>query len=124
MTWSIERLGRRLSVASVMPLALLIGSVHNPTDPMRKASGGPGGAVPTSRYAGVLPVPSSASMASSNANRLDSLLEQHHDARAERGRVLYATGHTPKALVPAKKVRRQCSDHVASARGSTNTPNS
>jgi len=25
MMWSIERLGRRLSVASVMPLALLIG---------------------------------------------------------------------------------------------------
>jgi hypothetical protein len=125
MMWSIERLRRRLSVASVMPLALLIGSVHNPTDPMRKAGGGgPGGTPSTNRYAGVLPVPSSSSIASSTSNRLDSLLDQHHDARAERGRVLYATGHAPKASAPAKKIRRQCSDHVASARGSSNTPNS
>ncbi len=123
MTWSIERLKRRLSVASVMPLALLIGSVHNPTDPMRK-TGGPGGTAPTNRYAGVLPVPSSALNTSSGANRLDSLLDQHHDARAERGRVLYAAGHAPKAPAAAKKTRRQCSDHVASARGNSNTPNS
>ena len=125
MMWSIERLKRRLSVASVMPLALLIASVHNPTDPMRKVGGGgPGGSAPTKRYAGVLPVPSSSPIASNSSNRLDSLLDQHHDARAERGRVLYATGHVPKAPAPAKKIRRQCSDHVASARGSSNRPNS
>jgi hypothetical protein len=124
MMWSIERLRRRLSVASVMPLALLIGSVH-PTDPMRKAGGGgPGGTASANRYAGVLPVPSSSSIASSTPNRLDSLLEQHHDVRAERGRVLYATGHAPKAPASTKKIRRQCSDHVASARGNSNTPNS
>jgi hypothetical protein len=122
MMWSIERLRRRLSVVSVMPLALLIASVHNSTDPMRKSGGG-GGSAPTNRYAGVLPVPSS-SIASKAPNRLDSLLDQHHDARAERGRVLYATGHAPKAPAPAKARRRQCSDHVASARGNSNTPNS
>ena len=124
MMWSIERLRRRLSVASVMPLALLIASVHNPADPMRKVGGGPGGSAPTKRYAGVLPVPSSSPIASKSSNRLDSLLDQHHDARAERGRVLYATGHAPKAPLPAKKVRRQCLDHVASARGNNNGPNS
>ena len=124
MMWSIERFRRRLSVASVMPLAIFIGSVHNPTDPMRKTGGGGAGA-PTNRYAGVLPVPSSSSNASNTPNRLDSLLDQHHDARAERGRVLYAAGHAPKAPTSAKPRRRQCSDHVASARGSnSNTPNS
>ena len=122
MMWSIERLRRRLSVALVMPLALLLGSVHNPTDPMRKSGGGNGNA-PTNRYAGVLPVPSS-SIDSKAPNRLDSLLDQHHDARAERGRVLYATGHAPKGSAPAKARRRPCSDHVASARDTSNTPNS
>jgi len=121
MMWSIERLGRRLSVASVMPLALLIGSVHSPTDPMRKTGGGTG--TPTNRYAGVLPVPSS-SIESKAPSRLDSLLDQHHDARTDRGRVLYATGHAPKAAAPAKNHHRQCSDHVASARGNSTTPNS
>jgi hypothetical protein len=123
MMWSIERLRRRLSVASVMPLALLIGSVH-PTDPMRKSGGAGGNGTPTNRYAGVLPVPSSSSASSQVPSRLDSLLDQHHDARAERGRVLYAAGHAPKAATPSKNRRRQCSDHVASARGSSNTPNS
>ena len=123
MMWSIERLRRRLSVASVMPLALLIGSVHNPIDPMRKSGGG-GNGTPTNRYAGVLPVPSS-SIASTAPSRLDSLLDQHHDARSERGRVLYATGHAPKSPAPAKSTRRrQCADHVASARDTSNTPNS
>jgi hypothetical protein len=122
MMWSIERLRRRLSVASVMPLALLIGSVH-PTDPMRKSAGGGGTGTPTNRYAGVLPVPSS-SIDSKAPSRLDSLLDQHHDARADRGRVLYAAGHAPKPAAPAKNHHRQCSDHVASARGNSNTPNS
>jgi hypothetical protein len=121
MMWSIERLRRRLSVASVMPLALLIGSVH-PTDPMRKNAGG-GTGTPTNRYAGVLPVPSS-SIDSKAPSRLDSLLDQHHDARADRGRVLYAAGHAPKPAAPAKNHHRQCSDHVASARGNSSTPNS
>jgi hypothetical protein len=125
MMLSIERLRRRLSVASVMPLALLIGSVHNSTDPMRKSGGTGGNGTPTNRYAGVLPVPSSSSVGSQAPSRLDSLLDQHHDARAERGRVLYAAGHAPKpAATPSKNHRRQCSDHVASARGSSNTPNS
>jgi hypothetical protein len=124
MTWSIERLRRRLSVASVLPLALLIGSVH-PADPMRKSGGAGGSGTPTNRYAGVLPVPSSSSVGMQAPSRLDSLLDQHHDARSERGRVLYATGHAPKVAAPASKNhRRQCSDHVASARGSSNTPNS
>jgi hypothetical protein len=120
MMRSIERLGRRLSVASVMPLVLLIASTRNPTDPTRKSGGG--SVTPTNRYAGVLPVPSSSSKA---PNRLDSLLDQHRDARAERGRVLYAAGHAPKAATAPKKIRRQCSDHVASVRGSSSsTPNS
>jgi hypothetical protein len=118
---SIERLRRRLSVASVMPLAIFIGSVHNTTDPMRKTGTGTP-TNPTNRYAGVIPVPSSGSMVSSSPNRLDSLLDQHRDARAERGRVLYATGHDPKSAA-AKPHRRQCSDHVASAHSST-SPNS
>jgi len=123
MMWSIERFRRRLSVASVMPFAILIASVHNPADPMRKSGGG---TLPTAnRYAGVLPVPSSSSIASNTPNRLDSLLDQHHDARAERGRVLYAAGHAPNtATAPAKPHRRQCSDHVASARDTSNTPSS
>jgi hypothetical protein len=108
-----------------MPFAIFIASVHSPADPMRKSNGGN---VPTSnRYAGVLPVPSSSSIASNTPNRLDSLLDQHHDARAERGRVLYAAGHAPASkapAAPAKPHRRQCSDHVASARGSNNSPNS
>jgi len=124
MMRSIERLGRRLSVASVMPLALLVGTVHNSTDPMRKSGGAGGNGAPTNRYAGVLPVPSSSSASAQAPSRLDSLLDQHHDARAERGRVLYAAGHAPKAATTAKNHRRQCSDHVASARGSSNTPNS
>ena len=124
MMRSIERLTRRLSVASVMPLAIFIGGVHNSTDPMRKA-GTPGTTSPSpTRYAGVLPVPSSSAIVASSPNRLDSLLDAHRDARAERGRVLYAEGHEPKAAAPAKPHRRQCSDHVASARASATSPNS
>lgn len=124
MMRSIERLTRRLSVASVMPLAIFIGGVHNTTDPMRKA-GTPGTTTPSpTRYAGVLPVPSSSSIASSSPNRLDSLLDAHRDARAERGRVLYGDGHEHKAAAPAKTHRRQCADHVASARAGGTSPNS
>ena len=124
MIRSIERLTRRLSIASVMPLAIFIGGVHNPADPMRK-TGGPGttSTSPT-RYAGVLPVPSSATTVSNSPNRLDSLLDAHRDARAERGRVLYAEGHEHKTTTPAKPHRRQCSDHVASARAGSTQPNS
>jgi len=123
MMRSIERLTRRLSVASVMPLAIFIGGVHNTTDPMRKA-GTPGTAPSPTRYAGVLPVPSSSSIASSAPNRLDSLLDSHRDGRAERGRVLYGEGHERKAAAPAKTHRRQCADHVASARAGGTSPNS
>ena len=123
MIRSIERLTRRLSIASVMPFAIFIGGVHHPTDPMRK-SGGPGTTTSSpTRYAGVLPVPSSSAMVSSSPNRLDSLLDAHRDARAERGRVLYAHGSEHKAA-PAKPHRRQCADHVASARSGGPTPHS
>lgn len=119
MMRSIERLRGRLTVASVLPLAILLAAVHSPTDPMRKTGTG----TPTNRYAGVLPVPSSASIAATSP-RLDSLLDQHRDARAERGRVLYAEGHDRKAATSGKTHRRQCSEHVAVARTSSNSPNS
>lgn len=119
MMQSIERLKRRVSLASVMPLVMLVTGTH-PNDPVRK-SGGTN--TPPNRYVGVVPVPSSSHAAPSVSSRLDSLLELHRDARAERGRVLYATGHAPKPVPAAKPHRGQCTDRVVSARANS-SPNS
>ncbi len=123
MMWSIERLRRRLSVASVMPLALLIGSVH-PTDPMRKSR-----RRWRNRYADQQVLQAySRCPARRSIQKLRVASTRCSISITTRGptEVECSTRRVtlPKQAAPAKNHHRQCSDHVASARGNSNTPNS
>jgi hypothetical protein len=76
-------------------MLIVVGAPAAHSDPVhRKGSG----------YAGVLPIPSSAATATATGTnrRLDPLLAPRHDARAERGRVLYAAGHAPRDTAAAR----------------------
>ncbi|MEP6491043.1 MAG: hypothetical protein ABJF01_00105 [bacterium] len=87
---SIERIVRLLTRHQVAPVMLLVVCVTVP-DPSRRVTG----------YGGVLPVPVPSTPAPTAAPRLDPVLDQQHrDARAVRGRVLYAAGSAPHAQQP------------------------
>jgi hypothetical protein len=84
---SIERIVRLLTKHHVAPVLMLVVCVNVP-DPSRRVTG----------YGGVLPVPAPAAPAPTAVLRLDPVLnQQHRDARAVRGRVLYAGGNGPHA---------------------------
>jgi hypothetical protein len=88
MIGSIESLCRLLARHSMVPVVMLVTGVNTTPDPTHRATG----------FGGVLPVPSSATPATTV--RIDPLLEQHRrDVRASRGRVLYAAGHGPQGAV-------------------------
>jgi hypothetical protein len=117
MMRSMEAFRRQLSTRSVAPVLAIIVTVHSPIDPNRRASG--------TGYGGVLTVPIPAAPTATVA-RMDSLLDAHRDARTERGRVLYATGHDPRATTPSAKTRKQCPSperRLVQGRGSS-SPNS
>ena len=99
MMRSMEAFRRQLSTRTVVPVLAVIVTVNSPIDPMRRASG--------TGYGGVLPVPIPAAPTATVA-RMDSLLDAHRETRTERGRVLYAAGHEPRAVAPATKARKQC----------------
>lgn len=95
MVGSIERLRRRIPVRNLAPMMLLVIGVPG-TDPIAKRIGG---------TAGVITIP--ASPASTTGNRGDILPgDARRDARADRGRVLYAPGHAPRDTVTASPTTR------------------
>ncbi|HTE47327.1 MAG TPA: hypothetical protein VK636_18900 [Gemmatimonadaceae bacterium] len=104
---SIERIVRLLARRQVAPSVIMLVVCIGVPDPSRRVTG----------YGGVLPVPAPSAPAPSTTPRLDPVLDQQHrDARAIRGRVLYATGSarqmqqqqaprtTPKAPCPLQRV--------------------
>jgi hypothetical protein len=98
MMRSMEAFRRQLFTRSVVPVLAVLVTVNSPIDPNRRASG--------TGYGGVLPVPTPAAPTATVA-RMDSLLDAHRETRTERGRVLYAAGHEPRAT-PSVKSRKQC----------------
>ncbi|HEY4133565.1 MAG TPA: hypothetical protein VGM50_23295 [Gemmatimonadaceae bacterium] len=83
---SIQRLRQLVPIWNAAPAILLIINIPLHPDPVAKRPTG---------YAGVLPVPAASSASQLAAARLDPLLGGKRDARADRGRVLYAAGHAP-----------------------------
>lgn len=100
------------------PLTALVIVVPAHPDPVGKRATG---------YAGVLPIPATAA-STARLLRLDSLLEVHRDARAERGRVLYSPGHGPRdtaATVIRAARHHQCpTQRVGQAPRPSNAPTS
>jgi hypothetical protein len=98
MIGSIERLRRyvrRSRILAATPMMLLaVGSPTHP-DPIKH---GPG-------KGGVLPIPA-ITPPGETAAHLDSLLKSHGDSRIERGRVLYAPGHSPRDTAAARPSRK------------------
>ena len=91
----------------------------------------PGSADPTHRivgYGGILPLPvAHGPSAATSPVRTDRSLAQKRDARAERGRVLYASGRAPAAATDSTGARHApCpAQRVAEARlRATMVPNS
>lgn len=104
MIGSIDRFRPRMLRQLAPMLLIVVGAPAAHSDPVhRKGSG----------YAGVLPIPSPAATATATGTnrRLDPLLAPRRDARAERGRVLYAAGHAPRdtaAAHPKVEPKRPC----------------
>ena len=116
MIGSIERGWRQFMTSSLMPVVLLVVGIRGPTDPTRRPTG----------YGGVLPVPGPAIPASTNGAKGDPLLDQpHRDLRAARGRVLYATGHGPQAVVVPRAERKvPCAERRMVQGRANSAPNS
>jgi hypothetical protein len=104
---------------------LLIVGVTLPSDSTRRVVG----------YGGVLPLPAveSTGDAAPLLGRLETILELRHDARSERGRVLYATGRAPaarsastadRASRPTRTCRSDSSRQVVQGRATGASPNS
>jgi hypothetical protein len=116
MVGSIERLRRQIRVRSFAPMMLLV--IGTP-DPIAKRIGG---------TAGVIAIP--ATIPAPNATSHGDLLpgDARRDTRAERGRVLYSPGHTPRDTTSAttRPVRKQaCVDQQAvHSRGRNPAPTS
>lgn len=98
----LRRLSRVLHFAATRPIVpalvvLVIGVSRSDGD--HKSTG----------YGGMLPLPAPATAPASTA-RIDPLLEPRHDARTDRGRVLYADGRVTRMpeqtarVVPRKQV--------------------
>ena len=118
MNGSIERLRRftrLLHLAATRPvvpamLVLVIGV--RPSDPNRKATG----------YGGMIPLPAPAP---SSSARIDPLLEPRRDARAERGRVLYADGRVARVTeTTAHAARKPCAKERLVQSRTNSAPNS
>ena len=99
MIGSIERLrlyARRSRMLAATPMMLLaVGSPTHP-DPIKH---GPG-------KGGVLPIPA-ITPSGETAAHLDSLMNSHRDSRLERGRVLYAPGHSPRDTAAARSSHKR-----------------
>ena len=116
MIGSIERLRQRVNVRAFAPALLLVVGVPTHPDPVGKRATG---------YAGVLPVPATAATSQTSAARLDPLLDGRRDTRAERGRVLYATGHASHDTTVAHPRHHPCPDRrIGQTNPHATSPNS
>jgi hypothetical protein len=96
MIGSIKRICRLLGTRPLVPVMMLAIGVHTP-DPTRRVTG----------YGGVMPVPGPSAPAAAPAGRVDPILDQQHrEARAVRGRVLYAPGHDPRTSTAPRPVHK------------------
>jgi hypothetical protein len=104
MNGSVERLRRvtRLlhfvATRPMVPAMVVLVIGVRPSDPNRKGTG----------YGGMIPLPAPAP---ASTGRIDPLLEPRRDARAERGRVLYADGRVDRVTEPAARpTHKACSN--------------
>ena len=120
MVGSISGLRRQFRVSAPVMIAMVafVIGVRGQADPTRRNTG----------YGGVLPIPNCPPV--SSPGRLDPSLGQlRRDGRADRGRVLYATGHAPKAAQassarPTRKAPCPTAERRVSQTRSPATPNS
>lgn len=116
MVGSIERQLRRIVKSPMLPMMMIVVGVNAP-DPNRRNTG----------YGGVLPVPGPTSVSTAAATGLDPMLNaQHREARIQRGRVLYASGHGPTAdtpKAPRTTGKAPCQQRVVQGRSTTASPN-
>jgi hypothetical protein len=98
MFGSISRVLRVVTARQTVPAIVLVIGFTLPTDSTRRV--GPGGVLP-------LPIPEMIGDIAPLALQLEPLRDARHDARAERGRVLYAAGRAPAArtTAPDRSVR-------------------
>jgi hypothetical protein len=119
MVGSIERLRRQIRVRSLAPMMLLVIGVPGTPDPIAKRIGG---------TAGVIAIPATIPTPSATTHGDVLTGDVRRDTRAERGRVLYSPGHSPRdtATVAARPVRKQaCVDQQAvHSRGRNPAPTS
>jgi hypothetical protein len=119
MVGSIERLRRQIRVRSFAPMMLLVIGVPGTPDPIAKRIGG---------TAGVIAIP--ATIPTPNGTSHGDLLpgDPRRDTRAERGRVLYSPGHTPRdtATAATRPIRKQASvdQQAVHSRGRNPAPTS
>jgi len=123
MFGSVARVSRLVTARpSFSAMLFVVGvSLPLPTDSTRRVGHG-----------GVLPLPVSEVIGDTPlTGRLDPILELRQDARAERGRVLYAAGRNPanRAAAAADRAKRTCrgdstSRQVVQGRATGASPNS
>src|SRR5690242_18592690 len=112
MIGSIERLRRLGQVSRVAPVMLLVIGIPSHPDPINKRVTG---------TAGILPIPAAPATSSNTRSELIAP-ENRRDARAERGRVLYADGRASRDSAETRAVRHHlCPDQrVVQTRTSAN----
>src|SRR3954466_8843672 len=107
MVGSIERLRRHIQVRHIAPMMVLVIGVPGTPDPIAKRIGG---------TAGVIAIPATVPTPTSGSHGDLFPGDGRPDARADRGRVLYAPGHAPRDTTgaPARPIRKQaCVDQQA-----------
>ena len=96
MVGPMERTRRLLQNRALVPVLMLVICVNVQPDPTRRGTG----------YGGVLPVPGPSAAPAPSATKSDSgVVQSRRDARAARGRVLYAPGHTVHDTVALRDAR-------------------
>jgi hypothetical protein len=107
MVGLIERIRRQIQARNLAPMMLLVIGVTGTPDPTKRIG-----------TAGVIAIPAlPATPSSSHGDLLPN--EGRRDTRAERGRVLYSSGHAPRdtATAAARPIRKQACVEQQAVRG-------
>jgi hypothetical protein len=118
MAGSISRIWRHIRARNIASTMLLAIVVPMRPDPIAKRGGG---------TAVMLPIPGPTVTAPATGTRIDPIAEPRRDARADRGRVLYAAGRAPRdtAAAPAPRaIRKPCIEQRVGQGRATTSPNS